>query len=104
MEDASKREEDDTKEGVVLVDAAVATRDHDVGRLPVTDEALRTSVEEGLCVLWLSACLEYLLVVEDDGAVAGWEVLSVIGFVTLFALRAILVDLFKLESWKLLVQ
>jgi hypothetical protein len=99
VEDAGKGEEDDPKEGVVFMHAAIAARDHNFGGLPVADEALRTSIEEGLCVLRLRARLEDLLVVEDDGAVAGWKVLSVIGFVALFALRAVLVDLFELEPW-----
>lgn len=62
--------------------ACITDRDVYLGVTVVADEAFATSVEEWLRVLRLRPGLEDLLVIKDDSAVCGGEVVALLLLIT----------------------
>ena len=55
----------------------------DFGITEVADETLATGIEKRLRVLRFRPCLEYLLVVKNDGAIGRWKVVALFLFLGL---------------------
>jgi hypothetical protein len=66
---------------------------------PIADEALGSSVEERLRVLWLGARSEDFLVIEDNGAVCRGKIIALLSLVAgVFILAClVLVDLLQFQ-------
>jgi hypothetical protein len=68
----------DTKERVVFVWTSVSNSNVDFGIAHIADEMLAARIEEGLGIFRFRSSLEHFLVVQDDSAVRGWQIILTI--------------------------